>query len=334
MTLLNTPARRYAQLLAERRNVSSKKDHLLAIELDKASGIFLALDIAESTYVLIPQAPSPRMLPAIRLTEIDVDFNQRLIFAQVNGPVVEGDYAVLHCRSTDRQLIHYLLDVISSVIVPNLAERTPEEVSDAIRSLALLFRGLSKSTSNSINGLYAELVVISDAPSPMRALEAWRESPDSIFDFSIEGHRLEVKSTSTHTRLHSISFEQANPPAGTVGIIISLQTERMDQGQSIHELITQIETYLGARPDLVAKLHRNLGDCLGDRLIEALPTRFDRQYTLGSRKLYFAQEIPAVRPPQPRGVSLIRFSSDLGLAQEASLAELLSGAEDLRSLLQ
>jgi hypothetical protein len=53
-------------------------------------------------------------------------------------------------------------------------------------------------------------------------MRAWRIDDRGRFDFSDGDVRLEVKTASSRIHAHSFSYEQCNPPAGTIAVVASL----------------------------------------------------------------------------------------------------------------
>ena len=145
----------------------------------------------------------------------------------------------------------------------------------------------------------------------MTAVRAWRMDPDERVDFATGRLRLDVKSASTRQRVHEISFDQANPPAGTIGIIGSTWIEPLAGGISISRLLSKIEDRLQNDGQAVMRLRTIVAATLGDSLPYAADWSFDLELAKASLGYFNSEEIPAIRPPLPPGVSSARFVSDL-----------------------
>lgn len=63
----------------------------------------------------------------------------------------------------------------------------------------------------SIQGLWAELFVISIASNPEYLLKAWHSSLNDVYDFNDGIDKIEVKSTSKSHRIHKFSYDQLSP---------------------------------------------------------------------------------------------------------------------------
>jgi hypothetical protein len=123
--------------------------------------------------------------------------------------------------------------------------------------------------------------------------------------------RLDVKASGNRKRIHEISFEQANPPEGTVGVIVSIWIEAMAGGQSLSRLLDIIETKIAGRSEEVLRLRDIVASSLGDSLPEAMSWAFDNELAESSLCYFDCAIIPAIRPPLPPGVSSARFVADL-----------------------
>ena len=77
---------------------------------------------------------------------------------------------------------------------------------------------------------------------------------------------MDVKATSGRNRVHTFSYEQCNPPLGTVAAVASLHTEQAAGGESILSILNQIEYRVSFNADLVFKLHETVSATLGTKL--------------------------------------------------------------------
>jgi hypothetical protein len=153
------------------------------------------------------------------------------------------------------------------------------------------------------------------------------------FDFADGNVRIDVKATAGRLRAHTFSYEQCNPPPGTIAIVASVFTERSPDGISLRNLIREIETRIAAHPDLILKLHEVLTTTLGASLTEALGMMFDPNLANSSLRFYSLREIPALRGPLPVGVSDVHFRSDISGLPPLSVHSLIEQDEAFKSLL-
>ena len=155
----------------------------------------------------------------------------------------------------------------------------------------------------------------------------------SRFDFSTGDIRLDVKTASGRSRTHSFSFDQCNPPAGTLAVVASLFVERASGGISIQEIVREIEQHCAASPDLLIRLHDVLAETIGAALPEALASRFDRKLAETTLQFYDLREVPAIRGDPPAEVTEVHFRSDLSSVRPATVERLIEREPVIEQLL-
>ena len=215
------------------------------------------------------------------------------------------------CTSPDAQAQAYFVHVCETILRILGPLPTLPSVIEVVERLIELFRRLAKPPVRSLTGLIGELCVIAWSRDICSAMEAWRSSDGDRFDLSTADTRLDVKAASDRRRTHHLSAEQCQPPAGTVGVLASVFVEASGGGQSVQELIREIENRLHGRQDLALKLQQTVAETLGDSLPNALSARFDERLARTSICFYDLSAIPAVRGELPSEVSQVHFRSDL-----------------------
>jgi hypothetical protein len=258
----------------------------------------------------------------IRLESLEVLFEVPSLIRRA-GKVVEGTFTVVRCRSTEQEIVRYFLSVAETLI--RILGLTPKRVAvgSAINHLAHIFQKLQSPPARPVNGLFGELFLIRHSGNPFHVIAAWRPKDTSRFDFNTGDIRLDVKTASGRRRTHTFSYEQCNPPSGTLAIAASLFAERVAGGLSLRDLIRDIEALVATNTDLVMKLHDTVAETLGSSLQEALSIRFDQRLAASSLQFYDLRSIPAIRDEPPAGVSDIHFQSDLSNSPKADIAKLL-----------
>ena len=197
------------------------------------------------------------------------------------------------------------------------------EIGTVIHRLASIFQRVRHPPSRSLNGLVGELYVILSSGDAAKSLTAWRSDSGSMFDFTYGDIRLEVKSTTTRTRMHYFSYSQCNPPFGTHAVVASMHVEQTGGGVSLGSIIDGIEDRLPERPDLMLKLHETVATTLGNSAKEAFARRFDLRLAESSVRFYDLEGVPAMRGDLPTGVADVHFRSDVSLAASIPLGALL-----------
>lgn len=261
--------------------------------------------------------------PPIWLENLAVQFEVRCHVRKEHRPESEGTFTVIQCRSLDRETIRYFLAVCETILSILGDAPTITEVKVGVNRLATIFQKLRRPPTRPVYGLFGELLVILRSSNPARALRAWRVDDAALFDFSDGDIRLDVKTTAGKVRIHTFSYEQCNPPPGTIAIVASLLVAQATVGIGLETMIYDIRLRASTHPDLIFKLHDLVASTLGTNLNEALAIRFDVKLADSSLKFFDLQEVPAIRDPLPTGVSDVHFRSDLSALPDVSIQKLV-----------
>ena len=252
-----------------------------------------------------------RQSPPIRLESLDVQFEIPCHLKKGCEPEQQGQFTVIRCRSFDRETVRYFLSVCDTILRVVGDGPTQRAVSSAVHRLAAIFQKTKNPPARTVNGLFGELYLISLSANPVRTLTAWRVDETARFDFVDGDVRLDVKATGGRTRTHFFSYEQCNPPAGTMAVVASMFVERVSRGITLQSLIDDIVAKVSSHFDLMFKLHEVIAGTLGTSLNEAMAVAFDGQLAESSLRFFNLASVPAIRTPLPEGVSDVHFNSDL-----------------------
>jgi len=251
------------------------------------------------------------------LEAIDVQFDLRCTVRETSqaAPARTGNFTVVRCRSTEPEIVRYFLTICEVIVRLVGTDATAGTVSTAIARMAALFQKRSAAPSRMVNGLFGELWIISASRDPVATLSCWRLDSSARFDFAQKNLRLDVKTTTGRLRVHTVSFDQCNPPPQTCAVLASMFVERLASGISLRTLIQDIETKVSSSPELLLKLHEVVADSLGASLQDGLETRFDNHLAQSSLQFFDALEVPAIRGPLPAGVGDVHFRSDFSTCE-------------------
>lgn len=260
--------------------------------------------------------------PSITLEHVNVYFDVFCRITRDDGSTIEGVFTVIRCTGRERLLHVYFLRVVRILfdLLPELP--TKAEVAKAIKTLVELFRASTSPPRKSVQGLWAELLLIDTARKPEKLVTAWHSTPLDRYDFNADGERLEVKCTAQRVRQHYFSLDQLVPVEGTQVIIASLFTEAVTTGTTVIQLADNIRDKIAAFPELVEHLDRIVVLTLGENWRTAFEDVFDKHLALSTLCFYDAPTIPTVGFPLPVGVSEVRFKSDLTLCEPLDMAKL------------
>jgi Putative PD-(D/E)XK family member, (DUF4420) len=269
----------------------------------------------------------------LQLTGLEVVYCSPCDVTLSNGVRTNHTLSVITCTSAEQNTQDYFLHLMETLLrIIGVSPRL-SAVADAVAKLVEILQQLTHPNRRSVIGLYAELTVIALSANPAIAVAAWRAALDDRFDFALADARLETKATSDRMRAHHFSFEQCNPPVGVTAAIASMFVEPNGGGQSLAELIAEVELLLRSDDQARLKLQNVVASSLGSSLLRALEMRFDEHLSRTTLLFFDALDIPAIRSDIPSGVSHIHFRGDLTGLVPRSLGELRARNASLRRLL-
>lgn len=313
---------KFHDLLASLRPTTSGENGYAVLPIPECDSYYVGRDSSGFPALLIKAGDPARHVP-IRVAGLEARFAVPCTVKEPDASRRSEILTVIVCTVVDRAIEKYFAS-ISEVLVGLLGNRPRSTiVAEAVNELVRLFQRLRTPARKSLVGLLGELCVILRARDTTAAIRAWRVDPLERYDFALGNLRLEAKATVSRTRIHTLSLEQAEPPADLVGLLTSVLVEPSGGGSTIRDVLDRIERQLPAHADVV-RLWSTVADTMGETLPSALEARFDIEAALASARLYDLRAIPAIRPPLPQRVSGVRFMSDLSDMPELVPCELSS----------
>ena len=272
---------------------------------------------------VLPAPPRDRPAPIV-LEHVRVQHDVDCLVHRPDGTEQSERFTVIFCTDSDRMMQEYFLRSVSSVVLAldNIPSRA--DVVQAITTMVELFRSMTQAPRKSIQGLWAELFVLAQAPDPVALIPYWHSLPEDRYDFTAGIQRVEVKSAAGRLRSHYFSLEQVRPPAGTRVLVASLFVEAAAGGTSVMELFEEIRARASGDTTLLLHLDRVLRLSLGSAWRQGGEERFDRQLAAGSLRVYDTRSIPAIDAPLPPEVSDVHFRVDLTELETTDLASAAS----------
>lgn len=274
---------------------------------------------APSLLLSVVDPPNPAWATPIVLEHLAVQRDVECRVSRPDGTIEEGRFTVVRCTDSDPVLHSFFLRVAAPLVALLGADPAYGEVSRAIDRLVELFRAMARASERSIQGLWAELFLMTRSRDSSTLLAAWHTQPNDRYDFSAGSQRIEIKSASSHRRQHYFSLEQLLPIPQTQVLIASVIVERAGAGRSLAELIELVRSRVSGYPDLLLHLDQTVGITLGERWRSALEERFDQEVAENSLAFFEPAAIPKVDANLPPSVSDVRFRTDLGGVPTADL---------------
>jgi hypothetical protein len=244
----------------------------------------------------------------LQLERLDVRHGALCRVHYPDGTPADERLTLVRCTSTD--LVPYFLRVCESIVASLGPDPGHAAVADTISKLITLFEAIGRPPRGSVQGLWAEVLLIARSRDPRVLARAWHAGPDDRFDFSHDRERVEVKSTTGYDRRHHFALEQLRPEGDVSVVVASMFVERAGGGTSIRDLIDELQAALGPG-DLSLRLEQVVAETLGSAFRAGVEESFDLEHARQTLMFYDAQHVPTVAIPLPRDVSGVRFVSDL-----------------------
>lgn len=248
----------------------------------------------------------------INLEFISVQYNQTcILFSNGKKKIAEGNYTVISLKTDSIDLQEYFLEVVFIVVKKLSSTPKLKDLIVEVEKLVNLFSKFSKPPTKTIQGLWAELLVVEQSGNPDYLIYAWHNSADAKFDFNDGIDKIEVKSTAKSRRVHSFSIEQLNPNKNSNLLIVSVFAVETGIGKNIFDLIENIINKIKDH-NLVFRINDILAQTLGKDFEKAFEVFFDYQLALDSLQFYDNQTIPSIDINYvPNTVTNVRFDCDL-----------------------
>lgn len=246
------------------------------------------------------------------LEYISVQFNQECELRHDDQVTYTVDnYTVISLKTDLENLQEYFINIIYSVLynidtIPSIGKLKHE-----IEQLIELFGRLTKPAIKTIQGLWAELLVIEQSADPEYLISAWHKSPFDKYDFNDGKDKIEVKSTTKNQRIHSFSLSQLNPGKGAELIIASIMTEEIGVGKNVMDLIKIIERRVN-KEIVLNYLNTIVFQVIGSDIKKTFSIYFDYQEAVDSLSYYDFKNIPKISSETlPNELSNVKFDCNL-----------------------
>ena len=287
---------------------------LSAVPIPGADGHRLAKDANGSPCLLIRQSPQRASSAPVRLENLLISFDVPCTVVHPGREPERDTFTIIRCTASNPALFPHFLKILSPMIAALGPTPTRAAVRRAISGLVELFQSLAAPTKKTIQGVWAELLLIRLASDPQAMAAAWHCDPLEHFDFAAGPQRIEVKSSSLRRRAHHFSLAQLTPPQGTRVLVASLFVERSGGGASVQRLFENVRELLASSAEIMAHFDATFYASLGSGWEEAMSEAFDWELARESVAFFTAADVPKVGEPIPLTVSDVRFRSDLSSA--------------------
>lgn len=260
-------------------------------------------------------------MPA-RLEVLEVQFDMECLISRTGLPDERGTFAVIVCVNRDPPLIDYFLRASAAMLTILGDSPSKQEVAAGIQRFIRLFRALSAPPRATVQGVWAELLLIREGNNPSALARAWHRFADERYDFSATSNRIEVKSSGRRDRRHHFSLEQLEVPPTARLLIASVHAERSSGGLSLGRLIQETNDLLPV--ELGNRIREVVAETLASAFQSSLDVAFDRELARASTRYCWSGDVPRFERPLPDHISEVKFTADLASVRWVIDADLAS----------
>lgn len=259
----------------------------------------------------------------IKLKYIELTHNLECKVSE-NGKSKIDNYSVIIFKGNEETLQNYFLGIAQSLLNSLSKKPTQKEVFETFKNFVEIFRSLTETPTKTIQGLWAELLLIEQSKNPSTLINYWHIIPEEKFDFNADSEKIEVKSNSNLERVHIFTAEQLNPTNDSQVIIASIFTKQVSNGLNILNLLDKIDNRITDN-ELKEKLYRIVSKTLGNTFEQTTKIKYDYDLAKNSLRFYRHQDISKVeRINIPQRVSEVKFKSDLTNINPVDITKLLT----------
>lgn len=147
-------------------------------------------------------------------------------------------------------------------------------------------------------GLFGELTIIASSKNKEALVKGWHSSPDATYDFSYNGNRLEVKTSTRPTRLVWLRSSQSMQRMDPNLTYLSIYAPVDEAGVTLDQLIAEI------RATLAQSLKSIFDEKLSFYEVGLCTRRFDYQTAVKSFRFILSADVPMPSVDDPRILDL------------------------------
>ncbi|MEA3357623.1 MAG: PD-(D/E)XK motif protein [Patescibacteria group bacterium] len=227
----------------------------------------------------------------------------------------------LTCSSSDQGDLRAFLSIMQAYIdTASSYDLSRDGLTSFFHSLVRLFRiEPEKELLLAREGLWAELFFMKTHGGFEKWAASWHSDPLNIFDFSVRGKRIEVKSTLKNERIHEFSHAQVYSRSDDIKIV-SLMLRTDDAGESLKSLIIEARDSF-KKTSHFFKLERVVRKA-GMENIEEEGPKYSASFAQDNLLWFNASDVPRFNTTEPEGVSCTHYRSDFTKAHRLSVEDI------------
>lgn len=293
-----------------------------AVALQEGRNQFLAKTIDDSACLLIATSDQGGSYPTpIQLENLMV---QHGMDGAVQGHMLPSGqkFSVVTLMNSEASLLSVFIRFAGYLSESLGNTPTSKDVAKQIRELVDMLQCLRNPCRRSVQGLWAEMLLIAEYGDPAAWFDAWHNDPQDLNDFCFTEGRVEVKSSTGGFRHHHFSHRQLWPPHGKAFAVASVLVDADSSGASVFHLAADIRPHLTA--DSTIRLDRIMLEVLGSDFSRAGEFCFDRVSARSSVRFFPVELIPRLPEEMPDAISDVSYSVTFSQLEGSETVDWLS----------
>lgn len=250
----------------------------------------------------------------VRLKIMHVEFMCPCLITDDLGNNYDDVYSVITLDSADSDLCKLFISIFSNALTDMDPLPSCRQLSIEIENIKAIFSQINTIPSHSIQGLWAELLVIEQSKNPDTLISAWHQSPTDKYDFTLGPDKIEVKSTSTEGRTHHFSSEQLTPSIHSHLVVVSLQVRTSGEGEGAYSIKGLCDKIFEKVTSVSRKkVYTIVVQTLGSSISEYDKKFFDYVSAKDSILYFYLNDIDRIKKEDiPPSIHQVEFDADLG----------------------
>ena len=254
--------------------------------------------------------------PSLVYKYISVLFNKKCEI-KIENESIEKHFSVITLKTQNQTFQEYFIRVFIDLLSGDILDI--ESLYDRVLNLFNLFTVNKIVSKQTIQGLFAELLMILASDDKEFFIKAWHVDKSSLYDFSLNTRSyLEVKSTKRTDRIHKFSNQQIQFLKKQDSCVVSVMVQESDLGANIIEVSDRIRNQLSTISSKL-KLDKLILETINNSLDIVEDTKFELQYSIDSIKVFNSSIVPYIEKKNiPIEISNLKY--DVNFEKLESLA--------------
>ena len=298
-------------------------DQLSGWQVPSLHGVWVAKDTAALPQLLITPAGNKPGAAKLVLRHLEIDPHCVCSVQKQAGVAEHLECIRVSCLTAEPELQDFFFRTHAALLESLGHSRAASTTLEALETVAELFRGFSNRPTKTLQGLWAELFLISRARDMVAAASAWQITTRALVDFADGSEAVEVKSTATESRRHHFKLAQLMPPEGARWLIGSFMLREDPQGTSLQQLWKRIEIGLELSPAARMHVATQIAHALGDAWRYSESYRVDEESAALTLRVFDVRDVPRVDAGANPAISDVEFTADLSNTPQAVVGNTL-----------